>query len=389
MTTRIIALLIFVLILDGCADKNTIKINGTLTNKTQKKIYIDRIDVDSYVRIDSAVIKKNGSFRFRFKAPEPDFYQVGSSKSDFITLLASPGEKINLTFNGKNLFENYQITGSEGSEKIKMLDIVLEATKKKIDSLTVIYEAALKSPDFELKKPGLDKEYLKLIKEQRSKNIKFILDNLNSFASIKALYQRIDENTYVLYDPRDLQFFKLVSDSLTFHFPKSKQAMALKKNFEKEMSQMYFNRLEQAAKNAPEIKLDPNLKDINGNRISLSSLKGKFVLLCFWATGSEDCIAENLALKALYKQYKSKGFEIYSVNLDENESAWRTAVKFDELPWINVREDNQSKPTSATLYNVKSVPANYLYDRNGIIVGVNLHGKSLQIKLSQLLGNQR
>jgi thiol-disulfide isomerase/thioredoxin len=201
------------------------------------------------------------------------------------------------------------------------------------------------------------------------------------------LYQRIDENTYVLYDPRDLQFFKLVSDSLTYHFPKSKQAIALKKNFEKEMSQMYLKRIEEAAKTAPEIKLDPDLKDINGKRIALSSLKGKYVLLSFWATGSEDCVTENILLKTLYKNYKSKGFEIYSINLDENESAWRSAVKFDELSWINVREDNPLNPVNATLYNVKAVPTNYLYDRNGIIIGVNLHGKSLQIKLAQLLGN--
>lgn len=387
MMHKVVALLILVLIFDGCTDKNSIKIDGKLTDKSQKKIYLDRIDVDSYVRIDSAVVKKNGSFRFSFKASEPDFYQLGTSKADFITLLAAPGEKVSLTFNGKNLYENYTVTGSDGSEKIKILDNVLEASKKKIDSLTVIYDAGLKNPDFELKKPALDKEYLKLIKEQRSKNIKFILDNLNSFASIKALYQRIDENTYVLYDPRDLQFFKLVSDSLTFHFPKSKQAMALRKNFEKEMSQMYLNRLEQAAKNAPEIKLDPNLKDINGKRILLSSLKGKFVLLCFWATGSEECVAENLAFKALYKKYKPKGFEIYSVNLDQNESAWRTAVKFDELPWINVREDNPLNPVNANLYNVKFIPANYLYDRSGTIIGVNLHDKSLQIKLTQLFGN--
>jgi thiol-disulfide isomerase/thioredoxin len=387
MMKRIINLLIAVLIIGGCTDKNSVKINGKLTNKDHKKIYLDRIDVDTYVRIDSAVIKNNGSFRFRFKAIEPDFYQLGISNSDFITLLTTPGEKINLTFPGKHLYENFEITGSVGSEKVKNLDIELEATKKKIDSIKVIYEANLKSPGFELKESSLNNEYIKLVKEQRTKNIKFILENLNSFASIKALYQRIDENTYVLYDPRDLQFFKLVSDTLTFHFPKSKQVIALKKNFEKELGEMYRNRIEQAAKNAPEIKLDPNLKDINGKRISLSSLKGKYVLLSFWATSSEDCVAENLMFKTLYKEYKSKGFEIYSINLDENDSAWKNAIKFDELSWINVREDDPSKPVNANLYNVKNVPTNYLYDKNGTIIGVNLHGKSLQIKLMQLFGN--
>lgn len=388
MMKRFVAFSIFLILLAGCADKNSIRIDGNLNNNREHiKIYLNRIDVDNSVRIDSAVIKNNGNFRFRIKATEPDFYQIGYNDSDFITILAEPGEKIKLTFKGKNLYENYELEGSAGSQKIKMLDMVLSATKRKIDSLKLIYDNAAKSPGFDLKEPLLNKEYLKLIKEQRNRNIEFILGNLTSFASIKALYQRIDEKTYVLYEPRDLQFLKLVSDSLIFHYPNSKQARALKKNFEKEMNQMFLNQIEQAARNAPETRLDPNLKDINGNRIALSSIKGKVVLLSFWASSSEECVAENLTVKALYKIYKSRGFEIYQVSLDENEAVWKNAVKFDELPWISVREDDPLNPFNARLYNVRAIPANYLYDKNGTIIGRDLHGRLLQIKLVQLFGN--
>jgi thiol-disulfide isomerase/thioredoxin len=387
MMKRFAAFSVFVILLAGCADKNSIRIDGNVDNKDNKKIYLSRIDVDNSVIIDSAGIKNNGNFRFGIKAAEPDFYQIGYTDSDFITILAEPGEKIKLTFRGKNLYENYELEGSEGSQKIKILDMVLAATKRKIDSLKLIYDNAAKSPGFDLKEPLLNKEYLKLIKEQRNRNIEFILRNLTSFASIKALYQMIDEKTYVLYEPRDLQFLKLVSDSLIFHYPKSKQARALKKNFEKEMNQMFINQIEQAARNAPETKLDPNLKDINGTRIALSSLKGKVVLLSFWASSSEECVAENLTIKALYKTYKSRGFEIYQISLDENEAAWKKAVKFDELPWINVREDDPLNPYNARLYNVSAIPANYLYDKNGTIIGRDLHGRQLQIKLVQLFGN--
>ena len=387
MMKRFVTFSISVILLAGCADKNSIRIDGNLNNKDHKKIYLNRIDVDNSVRIDSAGIKKNGNFRFRIKAAEPDFYQIGYTNSDFITILAEPGEKIKLTFKGKNLYENYELEGSAGSQKIKMLDMVLDATKRKIDSLKQVYDNAAKSPGFNLKEPLFNKEYLKLIKEQRNRNIEFILGNLTSFASIKALYQRLDEKTYVLYDPRDLQLLKLVSDSLIFHYPNSKQARALKKNFEKEMNQMFLNQIEQAARNAPETKLDPNLKDINGNRIALSSLKGKIALLSFWASSSEECVAENLSIKALYKTYKSRGFEIYQVSLDENEAAWKNAVKFDELPWISVREDDPLNPYNARLYNVRAVPANYLYDKNSKIIGSDLHGRLLQIKLVQMFGN--
>jgi hypothetical protein len=375
-----------VIILAGCTDKNSINIDGNLNNKEHNKIYLNRIDVDAYVKIDSSGIKKNGNFSFRIKANEPDFYQVGFHGSDFITILAEPGEKIKLTFKGKNLYENYEIVGSAGSQKIKMLDQWLSLTKRKIDSLKSSYETASKSPDFDKKGPSLNNAYLELIKEQRKKNIEFIIENLNSFASIKALYQRIDEETFVLYDPRDLQLLKLVSDSLNHHYPNSKQAKSLKKNFEKEMNQMFLNQIEKAAQNVPETRLDPNLKDVNGTRIALSSLRGKYVLLTFWATSSEESVSENLSLKDIYKIYKSSGLEIYQVNLDENEAVWKKAVKFDELPWISVREDDPLNPVNARLYNVRSLPANFLYDINGGIIGSDFHGRALQIKLTQLFG---
>jgi thiol-disulfide isomerase/thioredoxin len=387
MTKSLFAFLIFILILAGCTNRNSISLEGNIKNKEIKKIYLTRIDVDTYVKIDSARIRKNGDFRFRFNATEPDFYQIGANNSDFITILTEPGEKIKLTFHSAKLYENYEVTGSAGSQKIKMLDEMLLSTIKKIDSLRIVYNEVSKSPDSAKLVQSINEVYLKLVKEQRNKNIEFILGNLSSFASIKALYQRIDDNTYVLYDPRDLQFLKLVSDTLFFHYPDSKQAKALKKNFEKEMNQMRINQIEKAAMNAPETKLDPNLKDINGNRISLSSLKGKIVLLAFWATTSELSIKENLALKELYKTYKSKGFEIYQINLDTDEAAWKKAVKFDELPWISVREDDPLNAMNARLYNVRSLPSNFLYDRNGEILSSGLHGKPLQIKLVQIFGN--
>jgi thioredoxin-related protein len=138
------------------------------------------------------------------------------------------------------------------------------------------------------------------------------------------------------------------------------------------------------AKNLPESKLDPDLETIDGKRVAVSSLKGKYVLLTFWSVRSRECVEENLQLKEFYRLYNKKGFEIYQVNIDENEEAWRNAVKFDELPWISTREDNPRDPVNVKLFNVRSLPSNFLYDREGRIIGTNLHGRALQIKLNQL-----
>jgi thiol-disulfide isomerase/thioredoxin len=387
MFRKIPAFFLILLLITGCAKKNGFRIEGKLQDHSGEYIKLKRVDVNISVSLDSVKIKSNGSFRFKVKASVPEFYEVGLSDADFITLLAQPGEKITVGFAGKNLFENYSVTGSPGTSKLMMLDSTLTGTKKKIEDLRTRYNSAVNDPDFKEKEAQINKEFIQLLKDQRMYNIGFILKNLRSFASVKALYQMVDKNTYVLYDSRDLQFLKLVSDTLSSLYPTSKQAKSLKINFDQEYKQSQMNRVTELINSMPTSKLDPSLKDINGKRISLSSLHGRYVLLSFWSASSEDCLIENLALKELYKQYRNKGFEIYQINLDTDEDTWRKAVRFDELPWLNVREDDPAIPKNAILYNVKVLPANYLYDKEGSIIGVNLHGRTLQLKLSQLFGN--
>ncbi len=382
----IIVAIIPFLTLIGC-QKNRITIDGSVKEKSQDYIYLSKVDINKPILIDSSKIKSEGDFRFSIKASEPDFYQVGFSNVNFANLLAEPGEKIEIDFNSNNLFEDYTLTGSEGSEQMQLLDFKLIDTKRKLDSLNMLYEKASAEPDFETKGPVLEQAYLDLIKKQRKFNIEFIISNLKSLSAIKALYQQIDDETYVLYDARDLQYLKIVSDSLKYHFPESKHTKALISNFEKEMNQFTARRLEMTANSLPEVILDPELTDINGKRITLSSLRGKYVLLTFWSADSRDCVADNLQLKEYYRRYNRMGFEIYQINLDEDESVWRNAVRFDELPWISTREDDPSNPRNARLYNVKSLPMNYLYDPEGNIIATNLHGRNLQIKLNQIFSN--
>jgi peroxiredoxin len=381
---QILFLLPLVILFSGCKDNSRFSVDGVIKDTKEKYIYINRLDVDTPVLIDSAKINRKGMFRFKVKASGPDFYQLGYSTSNFITLLAEPGEKIKLQFNEKNLFEHFSVSGSEGSEKLQTLDLNLSETKRKLDSLSTLYTKFSGETGFEVKGPLLQTEFQKLIKAQRKKNIEFIINNINSLASIKALYQRINPDMYVLYNPHDLQYLKIVTDSLTRHFPNSKHVQAMARDFEKEMNQMYISKIEQMAKNMPATKLDPDLKTTKDTRIALSSLRGKYVLIAFWSVTSADCIEENLHFKEVYKLYNKKGFEIYQINLDENESAWKAAVKFDELPWISTREDDPKNPLNAKLYNVRSVPSNYLIDKEGRLIASNIHGKALQLKLEQL-----
>ncbi len=384
---RLFFLLFIIILFSGCKKKSSFTIRGVLEAKSSEFIHFSRFELNTPILIDSVKIKKNGKFRFRIKASEPDFYKVSITPENFITLLAEPGENIRLHFGSSDLFNNYSVTGSAGSEKLRVLDQDLIDTRKRLDSLSIAYEKASEEPGFDIRGPELEAIFNDLIREQRRKNIGFIITNTTSLAAIKALYQRIDADTYVLFDQKDLQYLKIVTDSLKKYYPNSKHVQALSRDFENEMSLMYTNQLERISDQIEPLKLNPELKNTEGKRISLESLRGKYVLLTFWSARSADCINENLELKEYYKLYNKKGFEIYQINLDADENIWKTAVKYDELPWISTREDNPANPETARLFNVKSLPTNYLFDREGTIIASNLHGRSLKLKLEQLFKN--
>ena len=368
--------------LAGCGEDDKVVIKGSFGEGKDGVVYLDQSDVDRTTVIDSAVIKRN-RFKFSTALTGPEFLQVRLSSNDFIGLLASPGEEIILDFGSSPLVMNYTVSGSSGSDMVRGLDQYLFITKVKLDSITKLY-TDLSDEELAVQGPGLEKAYVDAVEAQRKHNIEFILENITSLASIKALYQRIDENTYVLYQPRDLQFLKIVSDSLSVKYPVSKHVRALKENVTSELNRMYIDRLTSMATEVTPAKADPVLPDPQGKMIRLSSLRGKYVLVTFWTTTSEDCLAELSALKNIYSLYHSKGLEIYQVSLDADATRWKSVVKFEEIPWISVREEDPGNPAYAMAMNISGVPSNLLFDPEGNIINTNLFGRNLQIRMDQL-----
>ena len=374
------------LIVAGCSNDRKVTIRGVLNDGREGIVLLEKSEVDHSNVIDSAVIKR-GQFKFALEITGPEFLQVRFDNGEFIGMLAMPGEKIDLSFGKSPVAMNYTVAGSPGSEEVRILDLQLLKTNSRLDSIRKIY-AGLNDEEIAARGAALEEAYVDIVDAQRNFNIKFVIENISSMAAIKALYQRIDENTYVLYQPRDLQYLKIVSDSLSVKYPVSRHVRALKENVTSELNRMYIDRMASLASQLPEANTKPALPDIKGNMVSVASLRGKYVLVSFWTTTSQECLAELPLLRSLYTAYHSRGLEIFHVSLDRDEEMWKNRVRFEEIPWISVREEDPLNPVYARLMNVQSVPSNLLYDPEGNIINNNLTGRNLQIRLDQIFNKQ-
>lgn len=133
--------------------------------------------------------------------------------------------------------------------------------------------------------------------------------------------------------------------------------------------------------------IDFTLPDVNGKNISLSSYKGKYVLVDFWASWCGPCRRENPAVVAAYQKYKDKGFDILAVSLDDNKEKWLAAIAKDNLTWSHVSDLKGWQSSVGKLYGVTSIPFNLLLDKDGKILAKALRGADLEAKLGELLGN--
>lgn len=370
----------------GCRSKETVIVNGTIQNPKGDYLKMWRVDINKPQPLDSVKVRNNGRFRFTIPVSQPDFFQVGWSPNEFITLVLHPGDRVSLGFSGDLLHRDYTVSGSDDSEKVRLLESKLYETRRKLDTLRIAHDAVFDDPAGQVAADSIETRIVDVVTDQRNFSIDFILNNLNSLTSIMAIYQKFNEETYVLYETRDLQLMKLLTDTLTVKYPASQQVKAMAEDFKREFNNMKMRQFSRVVEGMEPTELNPSLTDINGRKIALSSLRGKYVLVSFWSAASAECLSNNLELKELYKNYNRRGFEIYQISIDTDEERWRRAVRFDELPWISVREDDPSNLKYAYIYNVQSLPANYLYDRQGEIIGTNLFGRTLAIKLEQLFG---
>lgn len=365
----------------SCNKPNGFVISGKITNAEGKYLYMDELKVASSVPIDSVKIKDDGSFEFKGKISNPNFFLLRLNAKNFVTLLVDTTEKISVYGDAANFSRDYIVEGSPGSLLVQELNEHLTQTKHKLDSIRSRLIVFRTNENYRFEKIRWEQELADIKKSQVEYSTNFVQKNPFSMSSVLALYQKFDDSNYVI---QDLQSLKVAASALNTVFPKSEHVKALYANTKSLMIQEKNNKLKafigDNGTNFPDI----TLPDINGKGISLSSLSGKVVLIQFWSAKDRGSRIQNQALAELYSKYKSKGLDLYQVSIDTDRNAWLEAIAQDGLSWINVGDMNGSV-AAIQAYNVSQIPSNYILDKERRIVAKNLQGPDLDKAVSKLI----
>lgn len=364
----------------ACTKHEGFVISGKITNAEGKYLHLDELKVSSSVPVDSVELRKDGSFKFTGKINYPNFYLLRLNEKNFVTLLVDTTEKITVIGDAANFSRDYIVEGSPGSLLVQELNNKLTKTKHKLDSISSrinVFRTHAEYRDTVIKW----NHELDFIKQSQTRySTDFVQKHPFSLSSVLALYQKFDDSNYVV---QDLQSLKVAASALNSFFPKSEHVKALYANTQRLMIEEKNNKLQQFIEkngvNSPDITL-PNY---NGREIALSSLAGKVVLIQFWSALNRDSRIQNEALVELYNKYKSKGLEIYQVSIDTDRMAWLDAIKQDGLKWINVG-DMKGSVTVTNYFNIKTIPSNYILDKDRRIAYKNLMGPALDQAIGKL-----
>ncbi len=350
----------------ACGQKNQIFIKGKLNGtKEVIKLSLEKLGEKNFESVAQTQTNAKGTFEVKYTSDKTEIYRLQLDEKNFLTLILAPGEKVELDLNYPQLKENPQVKGSPQSTLL--YQVISETAKysQKEDSIGQQIQVAQKTnqgmPE-NLIKAYMDNQEAKhaYFKQLASKNQDFLgwiffAEELKNFEDVELL-SMVDKSIYPKYDYIPYVGF-------------------LHQSFEVELATAI-------GMVAPDITLPTP----DGSMLSLSSLKGKVVLLDFWASWCGPCRQENPHVVALYNECKDKGFDVFSVSLDKDKNAWINAIAKDQLSWKNhVSDLKYWQSEGAAIYGVTGIPFTVLLDRDGKIVAKRLRGDDLKQKVHELL----
>jgi thiol-disulfide isomerase/thioredoxin len=361
-------------------------VKGKIKDMPSQKFYLEELGANNIISLDSAQTKEDGSFSIQGKGTEPALYRIKFSLGKYI-MVVMKNETVNIDGDWNNL-EDYRVNGSEGSQTLKTFLTALREHIRDVNSLDFITKNISQ-------KEGNKDSMMRTVQADLARMNKEYVTYVKNFADTTTLVPNAVFAANLINPNVEGYYLKTFYDKLPKRYPSSAQAKEFASIYSKKFADVeapandtYVKKEDGKYKVTPKdavLATDFSAATPDGKIVSLSSFKGKYVLVDFWASWCGPCRKENPTVLAAYKQFSDKNFDILSVSLDDDKAAWIQAIDDDGLTWTHISELKKWQSVIARQYQVNAIPSNFLINPDGYIIAKNLQGDALEQKLMEVL----
>jgi len=371
-SVRVVMSLVFLVFFMACKQEAgwEITLRGKVGFPQEGTIELQELKQDGTGKKESIELADNYTYEKKIRLTEPGYYRMSFYGKQFLTLILYKSDvEVNVDGNSQDGF--VEIKGSPDQDLITQVQKIMNNVQNSPELEQLQVEFSLASSNQDLTRiTELQNEYQRIINKGYDHVASILQDQPVSLALINLLSQNniLDRDKY--YD-----LYLSTAVKLKKEWPDYQ----VSKEFIEMVDKMKVTAISQIA---PEIEM-PNPE---GEMIKLSSLRGKYVLVDFWAKWCGPCRKENPNVVKAYQKYKDKGFEVFGVSLDRNKEDWVQAIEQDGLTWTQVSDLKYFDSKAAHDYNISAIPFSILLDPEGKIIAKNLRGSALDKKLEEVLG---